>query len=416
MDIGIYISGLGQSFVQDPVEKYMGRLMNEMSYNTRGIDYEMKIDKVSYAKDKKTTVVSICQKGIPEKVVYKMYDFQYRELLIEKFNGNSLIAKNFWLFLLVIRKFPLVIKRLFIRDSYARPFQTLYLFGLFLLIASFCVLMLPATIEVVSSFLGQDNVQVAFNKVKALLHIQRDIPFISVAGIKVLSATIVTGTSFLLLIVPNANILIAGLATEFACANDYLEYGAQKQLIHGNIDLLVDYISEKEPGSKIHIHSYSFGSLIAIDYIFPYGSAVNTNTENCVKGLITIGTPFEFVKTHYPQYYKDRQTQFANNIFWLNIYSIADAMATNFRQDGKIGDAEFGIDKSSVKPLNINYEVASLNGDGIWDSLALYSLKAHGMYWDPKIEGQSCLKAVYQEMAKLNMIEKHKAEDASYLN
>ncbi len=43
MKIGIYISGLGQSFVNETVGKYAERLMNEMSFSTTGIKYELKI-------------------------------------------------------------------------------------------------------------------------------------------------------------------------------------------------------------------------------------------------------------------------------------------------------------------------------------------------------------------------------------
>jgi len=89
MKIGIYISGLGQSFVQESVEKYAGRLMNEMSYNATGIDYELKTEKINYAPERESTVVSIFeQNGNGQQAVYRLYDFNYREILTEKFNGH----------------------------------------------------------------------------------------------------------------------------------------------------------------------------------------------------------------------------------------------------------------------------------------------------------------------------------------
>ena len=68
MKIGIYISGLGQSFVNESVEKYAERLMNEMSFNTNGIEYEIKTEKIIYKTDRDSTVVSICGLPIPSSI------------------------------------------------------------------------------------------------------------------------------------------------------------------------------------------------------------------------------------------------------------------------------------------------------------------------------------------------------------
>lgn len=403
MKIGIYISGLGQSFVNETVEKYSERLKNEMSYNTNGIEYEIKTEKINYTADKESTVVSICEKNEQGKIVYKLYDFKYHEILTEKFNSYSLILKNLWLFLLVFKKIPLIIKRLFIPLSYNRPFQTLYLFFIFFIIACAVLLMLPATLSVITNFFGNEKVSGLVLEFKNKIGIE-DIPLISKTAIENISKIIVSITALLLLIVPNANVLIANLATEFVCANDYMEHGVQRQLLQGNLELLVDYITEKENDCKIHFHTYSFGSILAIDYIYPFGNKVSKNAEVFCEAIITIGTPFEFVKSYYPQFYQSRKTELGDKLHWLNVYSIADALATNFRNDSKIGEAEFGIEKTSNKPSNINYEVATINKFGVADFFMLHSIKVHGMYWDNKTEGQSCLRLVYDEMNRRNLI------------
>lgn len=385
MKIGIYISGLGQSFSQESVEKYAARMMNEMSYSTNGIDYELRTEKINYSEEKESTVVSIFEKHeTGPQVVYKIYDYKYHEILTEKFNGYSIIVKNFLLFLLVIQKIPLVIKRLFVPNDYSRPFQSLYVFMIFLIIASSVLLMLPATLAVVNEFFK--------------------FPLLPKADIEIISKAIVSATAVLLLILPNANVLITNLATEYVCVNDYIEHGVQKQILQGNLELLVDYISEKEKDCKIHFHSYSFGSIIAIDYLFPYGNTISHNALNFSEALITIGTPFEFIKSYYPRFYEGRKIDLGNKISWLNIYSIADPLATNFRSDAKIGDAQFGIDKNSIKPLNLNYEVAPLRKSGIIDFFLLHSMKTHGMYWDSKTEGQSCLRMINGEMRNKNLL------------
>ena len=403
MKVGIYITGLGQSIENESVEKYAERLKNEISFHTTGKQYEIKTEKICYTTNRDSTVVSIIEKNNENNVIYKIYDFKYHKILTEKFNSYSLIKKNFWLLLLVTKKIPLVIKRLFNPHSYNRPIQTLYVCLIFLLIALSILFMIPGVLEIIS----KSAVSEAVFELKYLI-CKKDIPYISLEEIQKLSDNaspiIVSIIALLLLIVPNANVLIPNLATEFVCANNYMEHGAQRQLVQGNLELLVDYISENEKECKIHFHSYSFGSILALDYIFPFGNKLSKNADLYCEALITIGTPFEFINSYYPKFYQNRKTELGNKLHWLNVYSIADALATNFRNDSKIGESEFGIDNHSLKPTNLNYEVSHSNQSSITNFLMLHSIKVHGMYWDNNPEGLSCIRLIYDELNNKNLI------------
>lgn len=400
MKVGIYISGLGQSFVNETVEKYAERLKNELKFNTTRKEYEILLETINYTPDQSSTVISICEKNEPDKIIYKIYDFKYNKILTEKFNRYSIILKNIWLLLLALRKTPMVIKRLFNSASYNRPFQTLYVFFIFFLIASAVLFMLPATIAVFES----TEVKKLVVSIQEYFPFLKDIPLISKKGVREFTEIIISLTAFLLLLAPNANVLIADLATEFVCANNYIQYGAQRQLIQGNLELLVDYISENEKDCQIHFHTYSFGSIIALDYIYPFGNKVSKNAELYCEALITIGTPLEFIKSYYPKFYQNRKTDLDEKIQWINVYSIADALATNFRRDSKIGDPQFGIEKHTKKPININYEVIPVGKKSVVDFILLTSIKVHSMYWDNKPEGLSCLRYIYNEMNERNLI------------
>jgi uncharacterized membrane protein len=396
MKIGIYISGLGQSFSVETVDKYAGHLMNEMSYSTQGVAYELKSEKVSYTRDRTTEVVSICETGEEAKVVYKIYEFKYHDLLTEKFNRRSILSKNWWLFLLVVRKLPLILKRTYKKTPHNRPFQTLYLFFIFMTIAAAVLFMLPATIGHIV------NTSVGTEALKTLR--LTDIPFITKALLENFSEFLVSLIALTVLFLPDANVFIVNLATEFVCANDYLEQGGQKQMIQGNLEKLIDFISENETDCKIHIHSYSYGSILALDYIYPYGNKVTNNARKYCEAIITIGTPFEFIKSYYQNFYKDRYTEFGDLLCWINVYSVGDALGTNFRNDGKIGTAEFGLTDSSNKPINVSYEITAQRRMGIVDFFTLHSVRVHGMYWDEKEEGQSCLGLVYETMKQKALI------------
>jgi len=139
-------------------------------------------------------------------------------------------------------------------------------------------------------------------------------------------------TTFILLVVPESKTIVTSIATEFACADQYLNDGIQSQLILGNLDLLVEYISEHERESKIHFHCYSFGCLIAKDYLFPIGTMPSRNAKLLTEVLITIGNPYEFINSYYSSYFKNRNLVMEQKIKWINVYSISDCIIFKFQE------------------------------------------------------------------------------------
>lgn len=400
--IGIYITGLGQSFHQESIEKYAARFKNEMNYNVQGATYDIKTEKITYSEENESTVVSIIEfKNNEEKIVYKFYDFKYRDSLVKTFNGYNILYKNFLLFLLVLKKVPLIIKRLLFSNSYSRPGQTFYVFTIFLIISLAILFLIPSTFIFVKEFfvdypqskptapqlLNKDSLTNFFNYLS-------DFSIMFVVPV----------TTLLLLVIPESKTIVTDLATEFASLDNYIQYGEQSQCILGNMDLLIEYIAEHENDSKIHIHSYSFGTILAYDLLFPIGNIPSKNSKRMIEMLITIGSPYEFVKAYYPNFYDNRSLDLQETLQWINVYSISDAFATNFRKDTKIGTSEFGLLNSSLKPINLNYEIAPVQSFSIVNFITLYHLKIHQHYWDKSSQGQSCMRMVYNEMIDLNMV------------
>lgn len=387
MKTGIYISGLGQSFQQETVVKYTTRIMNEISYNNTGVKYEIKTEKIHYSGDKESNLVSIVENRDGNKTtVYKIYDFPYNELLTCKFNNKNIFAKSLSLLGLVIKKIPLLFMRLFTNGHYNRPFQTAYIFSMFLIIALSIIFTIPAVLQVTMHTISSLNIDKVIpvpidnNRIESIIEI------------------FVSGIAALLVLMPQSRNTTTKLATEFNCINNYIDFGTQSQEILGNLDLLVEYIAENEPGSKIHFHTYSCGSIIAIDYLFQFGNEPSGNSQKLSEVLITIGSPFEFIKAYYPSFYLNRCRIMESKITWINVYSIADAMATNFRRDSKRGEAQFGLPGFEHKPHNLNYEVAPVKGNSLFSFLSLYSMQVHNMYWDSTVEGQSCIRLIYNEL------------------
>ena len=89
---------------------------------------------------------------------------------------------------------------------------------------------------------------------------------------------------------------------------------------------------------------------------------------------------------------------------WINVYSISDALATNFKKDGSIGEAEFGIKNASLIPININYEISAPQGFSLINFITLHHLKIHQHYWDTSVNGQSCMRMVFNKMIEEKLL------------
>ncbi|MBC8884069.1 hypothetical protein H9X57_14160 [Flavobacterium piscinae] len=59
-----------------------------------------------------------------------------------------------------------------------------------------------------------------------------------------------------------------------------------------------------------------------------------------------------------------------NKIQWLNVYSLSDALSSNFRKDATRGESEYGFKDSSIKPENINYEITADKSQNIFTILS----------------------------------------------
>ncbi|WP_155958863.1 hypothetical protein [Flavobacterium limnosediminis] len=413
MRIGIYVGGLGQSFHDDTVEKYALRIKNELNYTHTGESFDIKTEKVAYTDEKESTVVSIFKKNENDNaeeegaIVYKLYDFKYNDILTEKFKERNILIKNLILFWLVVKKFPQIVLRLFKYNSFSRPYLTFYAFFILFIISLAILFFIPASLDIATNLSASSE----FKNLMSVFRLDVIIDSINSFLVKINSPTVkdlfkagVPITALILLIVPESKTIITSLATEFVCVDQYIENGDRSQIILGNLDLLVEYIAENEPNSKIHFHCYSFGSIVVKDLLFPVGTIPSPNLINLSKLLVTVGTPYEFVNAYYPSYYADRCNVMEDRMKWFNIYSLSDALATNFRKDSKKGDAEFGIGGLKIVPINLNYEVSASKNMNIFNFFTLYGIRVHKYYWDISTQGQSCVRLLMSKMKENDFI------------
>ena len=197
-------------------------------------------------------------------------------------------------------------------------------------------------------------------------------------------------TSLAIIFIPESNTLLTKVAAEFTTIDNYIQYGEQSQIIQGNFDALVEYIVENEENPNIHLHTYSFGSIIALDALFPIGTEPCNNVLNNIKLLITVGAPYEFIDSYYPNFYSERTDNMSQQIEWINVYSTLDAFASNFRKDNKSGKAQFGITRTartSGTTSNI-YQVIYGNGIFVYStSNGGLATSTDGITWSAQTSG-----------------------------
>lgn len=406
MKVGIYIDGLGQSVAEENAVSYATRLTKELNNHNNGVTFDLKVERIRYLKEHDTNVIHIVQiDKKKETIIYKLYEFNYSEMLTKDFNNKNILYKNYLLFSIVFKKFPLLIKRIIVPfKEYNFTVQTLYIFSIFFIIALAILAMVPSTIAVLSGFSIPETVVNFIKSYNWMLYIAKAIKEI-LLKFEGFSQNFISIMAIILLVIPKANTLITQLASEFVSAHLYLQFGNKKQDIFGMLDDLYEYIAENETDLKVHFHSYSFGTLIAMDYLFPYGNEISGNKLNYTEGLITIGSPFDFINSYYPNHYLERSSLLeTKNFKWINVYSIADALGSNFRKDSNKGEATYGIDKNKLKPINLNYEVANLKSFGLFNFMQFDNIKIHGMYWSKSTDGNSCLNPIYLKMIELEFI------------
>lgn len=387
MAVGLYISGLELATDNETVEKYAARYVKELENATFDYLYYTKIEKVYYQNEQSSLVIKIfehnkeTEKSDSDKLVYKLYDFEYSEELNQNYQNKNLLFKNISLLLLVGRRFPMILVNLFKKSTFQKGGKTIYMFFLFLIMSLAVLSLLPLLIMTFDNAFSMESINTIHSKNGLELAIKYGI---------LLTITFI-------LFMPESNIILTKIATEFITFDGYIHNKAQIKKIKNNLEELIEFITKQEGNKKIHFHTYSFGSVIALDTLFPMDAEPTKNVQNRVNLLVTIGAPYEFINNYYPNFYKNRNDNMTKKIQWINVYSLLDAFASNFRYDNKAGEANFGILNEKEIPININYET----NRNVFNFLALKQIYMHESYWDDSKSGQSCTRLIFFKMREI---------------
>jgi hypothetical protein len=185
------------------------------------------------------------------------------------------------------------------------------------------------------------------------------------------------------------------LGRNYYCLSGYLDVGARRAVMIGRLEALLEHLAEKPvPPPRVHVVGYSFGSVLALDALLPQGRAAGPRF-GMVTSLVTIGCPFDLIRTFWPRHFTGRRLDAAPAFpRWINVYSSADVLGSNFRNDQADGAATESVTldaQSAGKPPlpeNVPYANRAL---GALEILLFAGLRAHSIYWEEKFEAEdSC--------------------------
>jgi len=333
-------------------------------------------------------VVSIFELSEKSEVeIYRFYEFKYGRLLTQKFRESNILYRFVCLLLVLLTRFLSVLKAiLFFKNGIngKSKIQALYFTIIYCTLAVYLVLLIPSLLGVLISFAGDAG------HLKPLVAYTRNIE----TELK----AVLTSFSAFMLFVPNSKNIFSDMAIEYLAANQYLSIGDRRQLIMGKLNRLTEVIFEESDCVAVEFHAYSFGSVLAIDALFPYESEPSYRVRHGVGKLVTIGCPFDFIEIYWSNYFSDRKFVGLSLAVWRNINSDLDVLSTKFdnspsKQASFISSDEFWRKFSNI---DVTYNMVNPKQVSFTQMLMFYGLKAHQTYWDKHADSKSCLSKIVE--------------------
>jgi pimeloyl-ACP methyl ester carboxylesterase len=205
----------------------------------------------------------------------------------------------------------------------------------------------------------------------------------------------------------NLKATLATVAPALSCTANYLSAGRRRSEILGELTRLIDHLDEQTDTRYRHVHllGYSFGSIVAIDALFPRELAVGRKMKR-VDTLVTIGCPFDFVRTYWPKYFQARQAAADVPRRWLNVYCELDVLGSNFLdEDATTQATERGIEiqnQGQRRPReqdNLAFGPSAEEDRSLWEYAGFIGFRTHSVYWDRDSENAlSCFEPIVQTL------------------
>lgn len=204
-------------------------------------------------------------------------------------------------------------------------------------------------------------------------------------------------------------------AATYLCALHYIRLGERRNELVAQMEALLERTAELEgvQYDRTHLLAYSFGTILAIDALFRLDPEPPPSRFRRIQTLITIGCPFDLIRTYWPSYFTRRtalppdQDQPSPPARWVNIYSPLDVLGSNFRDGDADKPAEAGVELIGAGEQRVRMPHNNVAyGSGpvsvrLWDWITLIGFRVHGLYWNREDEPSTdCFSHVVEALYK----------------
>lgn len=386
MKRAIYIPGLGHEQLDISVKAYAQRMTKAIDEQNSNASNTYRIESSDREYDGSgnvADVVSIFEINQGNEIeIYRFFEFKYGSFLTHRYRESNILLKFVTLLLVLLTRFSSVVKSIFsFRDQIdgRSKVQAFYFVIMYVLLACYLVFLIPSLLTFVASFIDKSYIPASvYNLIK---------------DSEVYANGLIASFAGFMLLTSNSKNIFSDMAIEYLGANQYLSVGTNKLLIMGKLNRLIEVISEEDKDVTIEVHAYSFGSVLAIDAIFPYTTEPSERIKKNITKLVTIGCPFNFIDIYWSNYFSDRKYTELSLTKWQNINSDLDVLSTRFdafpvKRKAFISSDQFWEKFSAV---DITYNMVNPKQVSYIQMFLFYGLKAHSNYWDKHVDAISCL-------------------------
>ena len=431
-DAIIFVPGLSREYLDQSVDCVSRKIANALERHAKAADAiflardsaDAEYNEGEGSKAKKRTIV--CRNPGGEKPFLDIYELNYDDKLTKPCKDRKPISQAIMLLLTLasnVSRLPQLIRGA--GKSRREKFQIVFSMGILGIFAVYAVMLILAALSAAPAGLDkifgeEKRIEVAVSK-DAGAESKNASPPSEAAGTPKATVAKESGASGGIMdLLRNLIVLFTGLglftskqlkdfirsaAIDYSCALDYLALGERKRAILGELTLLVGHVGRNSQGyRKIHVVSFSFGSLVTLDAFFPADEYFPC--YDGVDSLVTIGCPFDLVRNCWPEYFSGRSAPDAVQRKWFNIYNPIDILGSNFRNDDKADVPQFGIEielenrTEMLVPDNVAVDRnRHLDALSFIHLVALRGLRVHTTYWDPDDKAElSCFDEIIKKL------------------
>ncbi len=439
-DAMVFIPGLGDQRLGpdqsvDGIARRISTALNVRA-NTASASFRAEVREQAYGPNDCYTarVSTVYRRDGPDEVaLLDIYGMDYNRTLTARFERQNVLVKLLLTLLQLLYGLRLLVRSA--GKSWREKVQILYAGSILLLLAAYMIVVVIAAIDIGVNAVGPgqtppppaatapqapDLVAAVGNALQRALSTVGDwyAPYRRYvrAGVVILAA--------LGVVIPTSGFKaqLSAAATTYLCALYYLRLGERRNELIAQLEALIERTAELEgvQYERTHLVAYSFGTVVAIDALFRLGHEAPPSRFQRIETLITIGCPFDLIRTYWPAYFTRRTAlppdgdQPKPPARWLNIYSPLDVLGSNFRDNGGEGPAEVGVElageaggatspKLRMPDNNVSYGAGADPGTSLrlWDWLTLIGFQVHGFYWNREDEPSTdCFSEIVEALYK----------------